>query len=135
MFTLVEILYYEHENFTHFKMKNTKFWKIFISVLADAGNPHQQPEIGSSGKYSMSSANGVRNDSTSPTVAAAVAAVANHLNGHVTNGTTGQAGGAGSAAGAVAGQGGGKGGKGIRNRVFCGECEGCLKNDDCGKCR
>merc|ERR1711899_577409 len=28
-----------------------------------------------------------------------------------------------------------KGGKGIRNRVFCGECTGCLKNDDCGKCR
>ena len=31
--------------------------------------------------------------------------------------------------------GGGKGGKGIRNRVFCGECPGCLQNDDCGKCR
>jgi len=30
---------------------------------------------------------------------------------------------------------GGKGGKGIRNRVFCGDCEGCLKNDDCGQCR
>ena len=30
---------------------------------------------------------------------------------------------------------GGKGGKGIRNRVFCGECPGCLENDDCGKCR
>ena len=29
----------------------------------------------------------------------------------------------------------GKGNKGIRNRVFCGECGGCLKNDDCGKCR
>ena len=29
----------------------------------------------------------------------------------------------------------GKSGKGIRNRVFCGECGGCLKNDDCGKCR
>ena len=28
-----------------------------------------------------------------------------------------------------------KGGKGIRNRVFCGECPGCLQNDDCGKCR
>ena len=28
-----------------------------------------------------------------------------------------------------------KGSKGIRNRVFCGECVGCLKNDDCGKCR
>ncbi|TRY66997.1 hypothetical protein TCAL_09697 [Tigriopus californicus] len=27
------------------------------------------------------------------------------------------------------------GGKGIRNRVFCGECPGCLKNDDCGRCR
>lgn len=27
------------------------------------------------------------------------------------------------------------GGKGIRNRVFCGECAGCLKNDDCGRCR
>ncbi len=27
------------------------------------------------------------------------------------------------------------GGKGIRNRVFCGECSGCLKNDDCGRCR
>ena len=26
-------------------------------------------------------------------------------------------------------------GKGIRNRVFCGECAGCLKNDDCGRCR
>ena len=25
--------------------------------------------------------------------------------------------------------------KGIRNRVFCGECAGCLKNDDCGRCR
>lgn len=33
------------------------------------------------------------------------------------------------------GGGGGKGSKGIRNRVFCGECCGCLKNDDCGKCR
>ena len=89
---------------------------------ASNGNPHQQPEIGSTGKYSMSS-NGVSNDPTSPTVAAAVAAVANHLNGHVvTNG------------GGGAGQ-GGKGGKGIRNRVFCGECTGCLKNDDCGKCR
>ena len=31
--------------------------------------------------------------------------------------------------------GAGKGGKGIRNRVFCGECPGCLQNDDCGKCR
>jgi len=31
--------------------------------------------------------------------------------------------------------GGGKGGKGIRNRVFCGDCQGCLKNDDCGVCR
>ena len=31
--------------------------------------------------------------------------------------------------------GAGKSGKGIRNRVFCGECGGCLKNDDCGKCR
>ena len=31
--------------------------------------------------------------------------------------------------------GGGGGGKGIRNRVFCGECMGCLKNDDCGRCR
>jgi len=30
---------------------------------------------------------------------------------------------------------GGKGGKGIRNRVFCGDCPGCLKNDDCGQCR
>lgn len=30
---------------------------------------------------------------------------------------------------------GGKGGKGIRNRVFCGDCVGCLKNDDCGQCR
>ncbi len=30
---------------------------------------------------------------------------------------------------------GGGGGKGIRNRVFCGECAGCLKNDDCGRCR
>jgi len=30
---------------------------------------------------------------------------------------------------------GGKGGKGIRNRVFCGDCAGCLKNDDCGQCR
>ena len=90
-------------------------------AVAGNGNPHQQPEIGSTGKYSMSS-NGVSNDPTSPTVAAAVAAVANHLNGHVvTNG-----GGAGQ---------GGKGGKGIRNRVFCGECTGCLKNDDCGKCR
>ena len=90
-------------------------------AVAGNGNPHQQPEIGSTGKYSMSS-NGVNNDPTSPTVAAAVAAVANHLNGHVvTNG-----GGAGQ---------GGKGGKGIRNRVFCGECTGCLKNDDCGKCR
>jgi len=93
--------------------------------LADvAGNPHQQPEIGSSGKYSMAS-NGVSNDPTSPMVATAVAAVTNHLNGHVTNG-------------GVASQGstaGGKGGKGIRNRVFCGECTGCLKNDDCGKCR
>jgi hypothetical protein len=29
----------------------------------------------------------------------------------------------------------GKGGKGIRNRVFCGDCPGCLKNDDCGQCR
>ena len=29
----------------------------------------------------------------------------------------------------------GKGGKGIRNRVFCGDCAGCLKNDDCGSCR
>jgi len=29
----------------------------------------------------------------------------------------------------------GKGGKGIRNRVFCGDCAGCLKNDDCGQCR
>jgi len=29
----------------------------------------------------------------------------------------------------------GGGGKGIRNRVFCGECSGCLKNDDCGRCR
>lgn len=29
----------------------------------------------------------------------------------------------------------GSGGKGIRNRVFCGECIGCLKNDDCGRCR
>lgn len=28
-----------------------------------------------------------------------------------------------------------KGGKGIRNRVFCGDCPGCLKNDDCGQCR
>uniref|UniRef100_A0A0K2SXU4 CpGbinding proteinlike [Haplochromis burtoni] n=1 Tax=Lepeophtheirus salmonis TaxID=72036 RepID=A0A0K2SXU4_LEPSM len=28
-----------------------------------------------------------------------------------------------------------KGSKGIRNRVFCGECPGCLKNDDCGRCR
>merc|ERR1719245_136955 len=28
-----------------------------------------------------------------------------------------------------------KGGQGIRNRVFCGECTGCLKNDDCGSCR
>lgn len=25
--------------------------------------------------------------------------------------------------------------KGIRNRVFCGECKGCLKNEDCGICR
>ena len=33
------------------------------------------------------------------------------------------------------GGGGGGGGKGIRNRVFCGECAGCLKNDDCGRCR
>jgi len=33
------------------------------------------------------------------------------------------------------GNGGHKGNKGIRNRVFCGECGGCLKNDDCGKCR
>jgi hypothetical protein len=93
--------------------------------LADvAGNPHQQPEIGSTGKYSMAN-NAVSNDPTSPMVATAVAAVANHLNGHVTNG-------------GLAGQGGnagGKGGKGIRNRVFCGECTGCLKNDDCGKCR
>jgi len=32
-------------------------------------------------------------------------------------------------------KGGGKGGKGIRNRVFCGDCAGCLKNDDCGQCR
>lgn len=30
---------------------------------------------------------------------------------------------------------GSKSSKGIRNRVFCGECVGCLKNDDCGKCR
>jgi hypothetical protein len=30
---------------------------------------------------------------------------------------------------------GGASGKGIRNRVFCGECAGCLKNDDCGRCR
>jgi hypothetical protein len=36
---------------------------------------------------------------------------------------------------ASASGGSGKGGKGIRNRVFCGECAGCLKNDDCGKCR
>ena len=49
-----------------------------------------------------------------PIVASAINAVANHLNG-VTGGS--------------------KGGKGIRNRVFCGECTGCLKNDDCGKCR
>ena len=90
---------------------------------ASNGNPHQQPEIGSTGKYSMSS-NGVSNDPTSPTVAAAVAAVANHLNGHVVTNGGGGAGGQ-----------GGKGGKGIRNRVFCGECTGCLKNDDCGKCR
>ena len=33
------------------------------------------------------------------------------------------------------GGGGGKSGKGIRNRVFCGDCAGCLKNDDCGNCR
>lgn len=36
---------------------------------------------------------------------------------------------------AVVSSGGGGGGKGIRNRVFCGECAGCLKNDDCGRCR
>ena len=35
----------------------------------------------------------------------------------------------------VSSGGGGGGGKGIRNRVFCGECAGCLKNDDCGRCR
>ncbi len=41
------------------------------------------------------------------------------------------------AAAALAAAAAGKGGnsKGIRNRVFCGECGGCLKNDDCGKCR
>jgi len=39
---------------------------------------------------------------------------------------------AGSPAGGVGKTGGGKG---IRNRVFCGECSGCLKNDDCGRCR
>jgi hypothetical protein len=76
---------------------------------------HQMPE--SSTKFSC-------NGDTSPTVAAAVAAVANHLNG-VANSN-----GVAAAAAAAA-----KGGKGIRNRVFCGECTGCLKNDDCGKCR
>lgn len=46
-------------------------------------------------------------------------------NGHQSNGNTSQGSGGQS----------GKGSKGIRNRVFCGECSGCLKNDDCGKCR
>ena len=80
---------------------------------ADIQPAHQQPE--SSTKY-----NG---DTTSPNVAAAVAAAVSNLNGH--------------AHGHVAptSNSGSKGGKGIRNRVFCGECTGCLKNDDCGKCR
>ena len=43
--------------------------------------------------------------------------------------------GLGSSVGVPPTQTGNKGGKGIRNRVFCGECSGCLKNDDCGKCR
>ena len=79
---------------------------------ADIQPAHQQPE--SSTKY-----NG---DTTSPNVAAAVAAAVSNLNGH---------------GGHVApsSNSGSKGGKGIRNRVFCGECTGCLKNDDCGKCR
>ncbi len=41
------------------------------------------------------------------------------LNGSAINGSSGKTG----------------SGKGIRNRVFCGECSGCLKNDDCGRCR
>jgi hypothetical protein len=46
---------------------------------------------------------------------------------HAQNGGAAAAGGHGSSSG--------KSSKGIRNRVFCGECVGCLKNDDCGKCR
>ena len=81
---------------------------------ADIQPAHQQPE--SSTKFNT---NG--DVTTSPNVAAAVAAAVSNLNGH----------------GHVApsSNSGSKGGKGIRNRVFCGECTGCLKNDDCGKCR
>ena len=80
-----------------------------MRASVDIQPAHQQPE--SSTKFT----NG--DHVTSPSVAAAVAAAVN-LNGHVAPSNSGS-----------------KGGKGIRNRVFCGECTGCLKNDDCGKCR
>ena len=81
------------------------------SVNGISGSPHITLNGMGVNGHMISSATGA-ND-VSPT----------NNSGSVTSNGTGQSGG------------GGKGGKGIRNRVFCGECPGCLQNDDCGKCR
>ena len=76
--------------------------------LRMSAKSHQQSEISSSGKYSLAS------NFATPTMS-----ISNHLQGHGPNGrgiTRNKP-------------------KTIRNRLFCGECTGCLRNNDCGICR
>ena len=80
------------------------------------------------------------NPTVDAVVAAANAASSNAaaavlLNNHLINGAPNSTAGDLAVIPAVPTSNGKGSGKGIRNRVFCGECSGCLKNDDCGRCR